>query len=77
VHRSSMTGDVSLVVEWRDATDRLLRRDASPPLPATAGTWQQLAVAARAPRGAAYARLELVARATTGPVWFDSVSFTP
>jgi hypothetical protein len=75
--RSAATARAFLVVEWRNANDRLLHRDASLPLLAAAGTWQQLVVASRAPPGAAYARIELVVRATTAPVWFDDVSFTP
>jgi hypothetical protein len=73
--RSSATGRVLLVVEWRNANDRLLRRDASPALSAPAGGWHQLVVASRAPRGAAYARIDLVVRGTADPVWFDDVSF--
>jgi hypothetical protein len=38
--------------------------------------WQTLSVTVRAPRNAAYARIDLVADAVTAPVWFDDVSFT-
>ena len=72
--RSSAAAHVSLVVEWRNANDRAVRRDASPPLSAI-GFWQQLVVAAHAPARAAYARIELVVRGATDPVWFDDVSF--
>jgi hypothetical protein len=30
----------------------------------------------RAPRNAAYARIDLVANAITAPVWFDDVTFS-
>jgi hypothetical protein len=73
--RSTATARVFLVIEWRNANDRLVQRDSSPPLRAT-HDWRQLAVAARAPRGAAYARIELVVRGAADPVWFDGVSFT-
>jgi hypothetical protein len=72
--RSSAAGSVFLVVEWRNAADRVVGRDASQPV-ATTGAWQRLAVAAHSPRGAAYARIELVVRGTTAPAWFDGVSF--
>jgi hypothetical protein len=74
---SSATGGVFLVVEWRNAKDRLLHRDASPKLLAPAAAWHPLVVASRAPPRAAYARIELVVRGTTDPVWFDDVSFRP
>jgi hypothetical protein len=74
--RSSATGRVFLVVEWRNANGRLLDRDASPSLSPAAGAWRRLAAASRAPAGAAYARIDLVVRGTAGPVWFDGVSFT-
>jgi hypothetical protein len=72
---SSATGRVFLVVEWRNAKDRLLYRDASPKLLVPAAAWHPLVVASRAPRRAAYARIELIVRGTTDPVWFDDVSF--
>jgi hypothetical protein len=45
-------------------------------LQAAAGGWGELRVAARAPARAAYARIELVVRGTTAPLWFDGGSFS-
>jgi hypothetical protein len=72
--RAAGAGAAFIVVEWRSDHDRLIAGNASPPLSAT-GAWQQLSVTARAPRRAAYVRIDLVVRGTTAPVWFDSVSF--
>ena len=73
--RSDPNGSVFLVIEWHDRAGHLLHRDASEPLPADATVWQRLDVTGRAPRNAAYARIDLVAHAVTAPVWFDDVSF--
>jgi hypothetical protein len=74
--RSDPNGSVFLLVEWHDRAVQLLRRDASEPLAADATTWGRLSVSARAPRNAAYARVDLVANAITAPVWFDDVTFS-
>jgi hypothetical protein len=76
VGRGATSGSVFLVVEWLDAGHHVLRRAGSTPLHGAAGAWEQLRVAARAPHRAAYARIELVVRGTTDPVWFDGVSFS-
>lgn len=73
--RAGPIGEVFLVIEWHDGDNHLLKRVASDPLPATTATWTPLAVSAVAPRDAAYARIDLVARNVTAPVWFDDVSF--
>jgi len=73
--RQDPNGNVFLVIEWHDRAGHLLHRDASSPLPADATVWQRLSVTGRAPRNAAYARIDLVASAVTAPVWFDDVSF--
>ena len=72
--RADPSGSVSVVLEWRDAADRLLARDASPPL-TSVGAWAQLAVTGSAPRNAAYVRIDLVARGIAARVWFDDVVF--
>ena len=72
--RATASGAAALVVEWLDARNRVMRRDASRPL-AAVHRWQRLRVIARSPRGAAYARIDLVVRGTSTPVWFDGVSF--
>jgi hypothetical protein len=72
--RVTGNGDVSLVVEWVDGRNRVLRYVSSAALSKT-GQWGRLSVAARAPRRAAYVRLDLVVRGTTSSVWFDGVSF--
>jgi hypothetical protein len=74
--RADPNGEVFVVLEWHDGANRLLRRDASPLLPADATTWTSLTVSGDAPRDAAYARVDLVARDVTAPVWFDDVSFS-
>jgi hypothetical protein len=72
--RTTGAGDVSLVVEWVDGSNRVLRYASSAALSTTA-RWGRLSVVALAPRRAAYVRVDLVVRGTTGPVWFDGVSF--
>lgn len=72
--RSTAAGTVALVLEWHDAADRLLARAESPPLTQVAA-WAQLRLEARAPRRAAYVRIDLVARRIDGNVWFDDVRF--
>jgi hypothetical protein len=67
---------VFAVIEWTNGSGRIVRRVRSQPLRAAAGAWGELRVAARAPARAAYARIELVVRGTTTPVWFDGVSFS-
>jgi hypothetical protein len=74
--RASAGGVVALVVEWLDARNHVVRRDASEPPVAAAGVWSRVRVVARAPRRAAYARIDLVVRGTRTPVWFDGVTFT-
>jgi hypothetical protein len=74
--RSDPNGRVFLVIEWHDAANRLLRRDASAPLEADATTWATLSVSGVAPSNAAYARIDLVGQDITAPVWFDDVTFT-
>jgi hypothetical protein len=74
--RADPNGQVFIVIEWRDAENRLLRRDASAPLGADATTWTTLSVSGVAPRDAAYARIDLVGQTITAPVWFDDVTFT-
>ena len=74
--RADPNGQVFLVIEWHDGAGRLLRRDASDALGANATTWAALSVSGVAPRTAAYARVDLVARNVTAPVWFDDVTFT-
>jgi hypothetical protein len=73
--RTDPNGEVFLVLEWHDGANRLLRRDASAPLGFDATTWSFLSVSGVAPRGAAYARVDLVAQSVTAPVWFDDVTF--
>jgi hypothetical protein len=74
--RSDANGRVFLVIEWHDAANRLLKREASADLPADATSWAPLDVSSVAPRNAAYARIDLVAEKVTAPVWFDDVSFS-
>jgi hypothetical protein len=69
-------GSVFLVLEWLNASNQVLRRVGSVPLRAAAGEWGRLRVKGRAPHRAAYARIELVVRGTTSPVWFDQASFS-
>jgi hypothetical protein len=74
--RATAKGSVLLVVEWLNGARRVVRRVASAPLRGAPGSWAELRVAAPAPRRAAYARVDLVVRGTTSPVWFDRVSFS-
>ncbi|TML25568.1 MAG: hypothetical protein E6G32_00205 [Actinobacteria bacterium] len=74
--RAAPGGSVFLVLEWLNASHQVLGRVGSVPLQSAAGEWGQLHVSARAPHRAAYARVELVVRGTTTPVWFDRVSFS-
>ncbi|MFY9577904.1 MAG: hypothetical protein WAQ33_01135 [Gaiellaceae bacterium] len=74
--RAAPGGSVFLVLEWLNASHQVVRRVGSVPLRSAAGEWGQLRVSGRAPHRAAYARIELVVRGTTTPVWFDRVSFS-
>ena len=73
--RAADGGDVFLVLEWCNASGRTLGHRGSKPLSAAPGQWGKLRVGGRAPRDAAFPRIELVVRNTTSPVWFDRVSF--
>jgi hypothetical protein len=73
--RTKAEGSVFAVIEWTNGAGRIIRRAASRPVDAAAGAWGELRVSARAPARAAYARVELVVRGATSPVWFDGVSF--
>jgi hypothetical protein len=53
----------------------VIDRDASPQLE-TAGVWSQLFVSGRAPRNAAYVRIDLVGKRLAAPAWFDDVAFS-
>src|SRR5256714_519863 len=72
--RATPGGSVFLVVEWLNVARRVVGRVAAAPLHGAAGAWEELHVGAAAPRRAAYARVDLVVRGTTTPVWFDRVS---
>lgn len=74
--RAADGGDVFLVLEWCNGAGHVLRRVGSKPLSAPAGEWAELRVRGAAPHRAAFARIELVVRRTTSPVWFDRVSFS-
>jgi hypothetical protein len=73
--RTKAAGSVFAVIEWTNGAGRIIRRAASRPVDAAAGAWGELRVSARAPARAAYARVELVVRGATSPVWFDGLSF--
>ena len=73
--RAGPRGRVFAVIEWFDRANRRLGRAASPVLPPAVTDWRRLSVEARAPRRAAYVRIDLVAAGVAAPVWFDAVSF--
>jgi hypothetical protein len=74
--RASADGSVFVVVEWMNREHRVVGRSASKPSTAAVGTWGELRLSSTAPRSAVYGRIDLVARGTTSPVWFDRVSFS-
>jgi hypothetical protein len=74
--RRASSSAVVLVIDWLDTRNRVVGRSVSRPLGGAVRAWRQLKVAARAPRRAAYARIDLVVRGGSAPVWFDGVSFT-
>ena len=73
--RADPAGKVFAVLEWTARSGRVIRRDASVPLPSGFGLWSQLYVSGVAPRNAAYVRIDLVGDGITNAVWFDDVSF--
>jgi hypothetical protein len=64
-----------VVVEWTNSSDHVVRRSSSPWV-TTTDEWQHLSLSAIAPRGAAYARIDLVAAHLSGEVWFDDVTWS-
>jgi hypothetical protein len=76
VHGSATTSSTAFVVaEWFDEHNAVLRRRASRPVHPRPDDWTPLVVTARAPKGTAYVRIDLVADRATGPLWFDDVTF--
>jgi hypothetical protein len=73
--RAELGGSAVLVVEWFGQHNERLRKRRSEPLGGARLVWQRLHVSSRAPRGAAYASIELVVAGAASPVWFDDVSF--
>ena len=74
--RSEAKGSAFVVLEWLNRAHHVVGRSASKPSAAAAGAWGELRLTTTAPRGAAYARIDLVVRGTTSPVWFDRVLFS-
>jgi hypothetical protein len=64
-----------VVVEWTNSSGYVVRRS-SLPWVTTTDEWQHLSLSAVAPRGAAYARIDLVAAHLSGKVWFDDVTWS-
>jgi len=71
--RAAANGSAFVVVEWLNRAHHVVGRSASKPSTATVGTWGELRLTTTSPRSAAYARVDLVVRGTTSPVWFDRV----
>jgi len=74
--RAAPGGSVFLVIEWMNRAHHVVGRSASKPSAAAVAQWGELRLSASAPRNAVYARIDLVVRGTTSPVWFDRVSFS-
>jgi hypothetical protein len=75
VRKTDAPGRVFAVIEWFDNADRRLARAASAVLTRGSPNWRRVRLAARAPRRAAYLRIDLVGRELASPLWFDEVSF--
>jgi hypothetical protein len=73
--RAEPRGSAFLVVEWFGRHNERLRKRRSESLAGQPLVWQRLHVSSRAPRGAAYASIELIVEGAASPVWFDDVSF--
>jgi hypothetical protein len=64
-----------VVVEWTNSSGYVVRRSSSRSV-TTTEEWQHLSLSAVAPRGAAYARIDLVATHLSEKVWFDDVTWS-